>query len=649
MEKLIDVEERDLNYIFGKSNPYKLDVYQRDYRWSDEDEKGYKIVSQLLSDIELRFVNNIKINKKNQSDDLSQILKDVDNNFKAYFLNNIMLNEPKGETSTYIVDGQQRLTTILLLMIKLYHIGMENNTGINISKFIGEKIYEEDMAGEKYFKISNEDRNLIIQKIFKKEPIAESEIKNITQKNLTANFEIISKYYDKFFYKENNFDKEKYCYYFYFLVNKVIIVEQIIKNKEDVAMIFETANDRGKELEPHEVLKGMLVGILDTNVKEECNDIWNEALQAFFTLDKNYKNVDEFFRTYFRAKYADNQNQYQNFADKYHRNLLSNDKILKDLDRSNPHRIEHFIKNEFKYFYNLYLELQYIAKKGTDIFIESNYANEQNQHILLIMSAMKFNDTEKDKKLSLVARKFDQFFTISKLTGKYDTNDMQKLVYDLNKNIRNKPLSEIVSVFDNITVPYLKEKGVPINSFNDVFDYKFFQFARIDGRFTNYIFARVDRFLADLLTEQSFAKQESLFFITHSSNRPAYGFHIEHMFARNEKIYEQFKNKDGIIDEKLFNDERNRLGAVILLKGNENIRASNAIYKDKFDSYANSGFIWNRILTGSINKASLNSSSHPIISLFKSYRPTDDGLLPVEVIDERQKLLFEVIKEIYCF
>lgn len=645
MAKLIEVEERDLNYIFGKNKPYSLDVYQRDYRWSDE--KDFKIVTQLLNDIELRFDNNMKANRKYSTSELTKILKDVEENFKAYFLNTIMLNEQG--SSTFIVDGQQRLTTILLLLIKLYHIGIANETGINIPKFIGEKIYNEDMASVKYFKISNEDRNSIIKKIFEQDIISGDEITNITQANLKNNYEIISKYYDKYFFKEDTFDVQKYCYYVYYLLEKVLIIEQVIKNKEDVAMIFETANDRGKELEPHEVLKGMLLGVLDADIKEECNNIWNEALKAFFNLDKNYQNVDEFFRTYFRAKYADNANQYQAFGGKYHRNLLSNDRIIKDLDRGNPDRIEKFIKNDFKFFYNMYLEIMNMAKSGQDVNLESNYANEQNQQLLLILSALKYNDVEKCEKITFIAKKFDQFYTISKLTGNYDSNDFQKLIYDINKSIRNKRLSEISSVFDNITVPYLIEKGMPINVFNDIFDYKYFEKARIDGRFTNYVLARVDRYLADLLFEQSFAKQESLFYITHSGTRPAHGFHIEHMFARNEKIYEQFKNDDGEIDEKLFNDERNRIGALILLKGNENIRASNDIYIDKFSSYVNSGFIWNRILTGSINKSSLTSCANPIVNEFKSYLPDSNGLLTIDAINERQELFFRLIKEIYMF
>jgi uncharacterized protein with ParB-like and HNH nuclease domain len=645
MARLIEVEERDINYIFGKPKPYSLDVYQRDYRWSDE--KEYKIVTQLLIDIELRFENNIKFNKRNQSAELPNILKDVEENFKPYFLNTIMLNEQSG--NIYIVDGQQRLTTILLLLIKLYHLGIDKGAAVlNVKKFIGEKIYEEDMASVKHFKISNPDRNTIIRKIFELETINDTDITNITQLNLRDNYTIISKYFDSYFFDKNNvFNADKYNYYVYNLLQKVLIIEQVIKHKEDVAMIFETANDRGKELEPHEVLKGMLLGVLDTNVKEECNTIWNEGLKTFFSIDENYKNVDDFFRTYFRAKYADTAFQYQQFANKYHRNLLSNDKIIKDLDRSNPAKIEKFIKNDFVYFYKLYLEVSAHAKEGTNIYISSNYANEQGQQFLLILSALILKDPEHNAKINLVAKKFDQLFTISSLIGAGDNNDRQKLFYDLNKSIRNKPLAEINDAFDNITIPYFNEHGFPIVAFNDIFQYKYFEKAKIEGRFSKYVLSRVDRYLADLLNEQSFSKQESLHFITHSGNRPTHGFHIEHMFSNNEKIMEQFTDANGEFDEKLFIDERNRLGAVILMKGNENIRTSNWVYKKKLKSYQNSGFIWNRILTNSINPASLNNCTDEIKDYFKAYEPDEEGLLVRDAINERQELLFRILTKIY--
>ena len=645
MAKLIEVEERDINYIFGKSKPYSLDVYQRDYRWSDD--KEYKIVTQLLIDIELRFENNWKLNKKNDSIELSKILKDVEENFNPYFLNTIMLNEQGG--NIYIVDGQQRLTTILLLLIKLYHIGInKDNTVLNVENLIGKKIYEEDMASVKHFKISNSDRNSIIRKIFEHESITNADISNITQLNLKENYLIIGKHFDAYFLNEDNaFDAKKYNYYVYNLLLKVLIIEQVIKHKEDVAMIFETANDRGKELEPHEVLKGMLLGVLDIDTKEECNTIWNEGLKTFFSINKNYKNVDDFFRVYFRAKYADTAYQYLQFSDKYHRSLLSNEKIIKDLDRSNPSKIEMFIKNDFKYFYNLYLEVLDHAEKGTNIYIASNYANEQGQQSLLILSALILNDPEHDKKINLVAKKFDQFFTISRLVGAGDNNDRQKLYYDLNAVIRNKSLSEISDAFDSITIPYFNEHGFRINNFNDIFQYKYFEKAKIDRQFSKYVLSRIDSYLSDLLKEQSFSKQEHLHFITHSGNSPVNGFHIEHMFSHNEKIMEQFKDVNGDFDEKQFIDERNRLGAVILMKGNENIRTSNWVYEKKLKSYQNSGFIWNRILTNSINQASLNSCNDTIKNDFKSYAPDEDGLLTLNAINERQELLFKIITRIF--
>jgi uncharacterized protein with ParB-like and HNH nuclease domain len=646
MAKIIDVEERDLDFIFNRTRPYSLDVYQRDYRWADT--KEYKIVTQLLKDIELRFDNNYDHNKKNTKEDLKDILNDVETNFKSYFLNTIMLNE-QGE-NFYIVDGQQRLTTLLLILISLYHIGKDSKSDklFNIDKFIGEKIFEEDKAGEKHFKISNEDRNTIVEKIFNRAEITSKDILNISQKNLYDNYLIIKKYFEKYFNFIENFDYVKFIYYFYFLTSKVLIIEQVIKNQEDVAMIFETANDRGKELEPHEVLKGMLLGVLNTKTKESCNIIWNKALSDFFEEDEDYQYVDDFFRTYFRAKYADNQSQYQSFAGKYHRNLLSNAKVIADLDRSNPEKIEEFIKKDFQYFYKLYLKIWDVSTDEKDLFVASNYANEQNQQMLLILSAIKFNDIDEDEKISLVAKKLDQLYTISKLLGIYDSNKHQELIYDINLKIRDKNLDIIEHNFNEVMLKFFMEKGYQLKDFKDIFDYKYFENAKHDGRFTKYLLARVDRYLADILNnEQSFAKQNKLHFITHSGTSPVNGFHIEHMFANNSEIMNQFLDNNGIFDEIAFNTQRNRLGALILLKGNENIRTSNWIYKKKFNSYAHSGFIWNRILTNSINQASLKSTNNPIVNNFKSYQPNIDGLLDKTAIDERQKLLFEIIKEIW--
>ncbi|MEZ5918982.1 MAG: DUF1524 domain-containing protein [Alphaproteobacteria bacterium] len=68
------------------------------------------------------------------------------------------------------------------------------------------------------------------------------------------------------------------------------------------------------------------------------------------------------------------------------------------------------------------------------------------------------------------------------------------------------------------------------------------------------------------------------------------GFHIEHILAHNEENLSLFER-----DDERFDQERNRLGAILLLKGKDNISSNNESYADKLKSYANTLY-WNETL-----------------------------------------------------
>ena len=61
-------------------------------------------------------------------------------------------------------------------------IGIMRQHHGTVDKLIGELIYEEDMAGEKHFKISNVDRNEVIRDLFHEVAITDESIQGITQK-----------------------------------------------------------------------------------------------------------------------------------------------------------------------------------------------------------------------------------------------------------------------------------------------------------------------------------------------------------------------------------------------------------------------------------------------------------------------------------
>ena len=106
--------DRKISQIFNNIQ-YDVDFYQREYKWNDELE--YKPVSSLLKDIYYRF----DLEKYNPSQIINQESTDK---LEWYYLNTFMTNLIKGKK--YIVDGQQRLTTLTLISIGLYHLAIKH-------------------------------------------------------------------------------------------------------------------------------------------------------------------------------------------------------------------------------------------------------------------------------------------------------------------------------------------------------------------------------------------------------------------------------------------------------------------------------------------------------------------------------------------
>lgn len=102
----IDPQKHDITALFSIRKPYLIDFYQRDYKWVREH------VKKLLEDIFYRF----NLDYKEDSDVNEQSISKYD----WYYLNTYVTNQYNG--NIYLVDGQQRLTTLSLILIKLYHM-----------------------------------------------------------------------------------------------------------------------------------------------------------------------------------------------------------------------------------------------------------------------------------------------------------------------------------------------------------------------------------------------------------------------------------------------------------------------------------------------------------------------------------------------
>ncbi|PZV23003.1 MAG: hypothetical protein DCF12_19830 [Snowella sp.] len=103
---------RTINQLLG-GNKFTIDEYQREYKWDKQN------ISHLINDL---------LNKFRSSYKSGHSIRDVAK-YEDCFLGSIILNKKDvGDNVVFsIVDGQQRITSITLLLIHVFHIGMEKN------------------------------------------------------------------------------------------------------------------------------------------------------------------------------------------------------------------------------------------------------------------------------------------------------------------------------------------------------------------------------------------------------------------------------------------------------------------------------------------------------------------------------------------
>lgn len=652
VQKLITPHDQFIRAVFNSQRSYYIDIYQREYKWTDEQ------VKTLLNDLEVRFALG-----KRQRTVPKEIQQEVLEHFDPYFLNTYLTHT--SPTSTSIIDGQQRLTTLLLILIKLYQIllSLEAKPEAHGKTFkpgaLRPLIFEEDDFGDATrFKIFNPNREKQLDALVRGidfEPTDE------TQRRLKENYASISSYFDGFFASETDptgLDLAKLTYYITYLLDRVSIVEIRIELQDNVAMIFEVVNDRGLGLKPYEILKGKFIGNLPTKEKEEANQIWIELQDLYYRTElKNTTeariDLDDFFRIYFRAKFAKSADDYKAFESDYHYEIYRRPELRAHFGDFKDHLVVfNRIKNEVKYFARLYQELRTdYSDQHPHLFY--NKLLEQNQQYLLIMSAIQLNDHEREEKIRIISAKFDQFHVVLRILGVYESNSFQRIIYVLNESLRNKSASECASILDLQIIKTLKDEERLDKEFagtvSEIFTYERFKGARNNAtNFSKYLLMRIDRWLSELLDKPGycsaqFAEIEERF---NKSNRRRYGMHLEHIYAYNDANRSLFKDpQTGLFDEAVFEQTRNKMGMLLLLKDLQNISSNNDIYQDKLEDYKMSDIIWNQMLAGHL--PSVDIKVLPPEFQNAKVDPDPSGAFPKEEIDRRQRLFFEAFKKIW--
>lgn len=611
----IQPDKQNLDRTFS-TTVYFIDFYQRDYKWTEEP------VKRLLDDVFYQFDEAYAKHAA-----LDPNSENINARYPWYYLNTYVTNVVGGRV--FVVDGQQRLTTLTLILLKL--LAQAKAFGSKTEKWLERKIA--GYAGTEHEFWMNHVRHLQVLKglMDGQEPAGIDTDTGITAVNMVKNYQLISKDLDARLTTAHRFD----TFVHYFLYRLVLI--NLSVETTHVPMVFEVINDRGVRLKPYEILKGKLLGQIDKLELESgnFNELWEERLQAVNAFRDD--EIDSFFRYWLRAKFADSRKIGQRFDGDYHREMFKADlnETLK-LDH-NAVEVKAFLNGPFRYYTQLYCRLWEATQEETEEFraVFCNRLNEQDNQFMLVLSACTVDDPEETTKIHLVTTGLDRLFSLLQLQGAYDSNEYTARLFEISAEIRDKPAAEIPAVFQKHLIEELKERrGIPDLEASNYPLFRPMSIDRLNTRFTRYFFGRVEMFLAEKGKQQMRHPLEELVTRRGAVN----GFHIEHILARNDDNTALFDN-----DPERFEQERNRLGATLLLKGHNNISSGNEPYLTKLATYANT-LLWNETLREDSYKSKLDFTRFAQQSglPFKAL-----GKFGPDEIEDRQRLLFALCNLIW--
>ncbi|MDA3044039.1 DUF262 domain-containing HNH endonuclease family protein [Campylobacter sp. JMF_07 ED4] len=260
--------------------------YQRPYAW------GFDQIEALFSDLKDFTIDKIK-----------------DKTQETYFLGTIVyfVND-NGEKE--IIDGQQRLTSIMLLLRAIYEklstSEITTPEGLNFINKIEPLLFiKNEMTGQVdkddiliRSDVVSDSQNHTFHQILKT-----GKTQNGAKDNYSKNYESFSKLYDEFI--SQNSDPKAIYYFINNLLNYTTIIPIKAKTQDTALTIFNTLNDRGMPLSDADIFKGKIYKNLDDDKKVKFIQEWKILENETELANEKMQNLFYMYMFYLRAKADD--------------------------------------------------------------------------------------------------------------------------------------------------------------------------------------------------------------------------------------------------------------------------------------------------------------------------------------------------------
>ena len=264
----MDARKGNIFEILNGNKQFLIPVYQRYYSWDIEQ------CRRLWNDI-------VDMQKRNKA-----------GHFVGSIVNIAEQAMPTGVQKYMIIDGQQRMTTLTLLLLALrdYAIQHPEDTTINSRRIDNMLLKNEYEVGDERYKLllTETDRDILIRLVESK-PIPDG-----TKSRLIDNYK---------FFSGKIADRDLQPAEIYESIGKLQIVNITLdRTMDDAQAIFESLNSTGKELSESDLIRNyVLMGLEPSEQTYVYEHLWR-PMEQLFVYETQDSVMDSFFRHYLTMK-----------------------------------------------------------------------------------------------------------------------------------------------------------------------------------------------------------------------------------------------------------------------------------------------------------------------------------------------------------
>lgn len=598
-----------------QSQSFAIDDYQREYKWEPHH------VEQLLTDLYEKFWNSY------QEGDTPQAVS----GYEDYFLGSIIVSRRNGKS--YIVDGQQRVTTLTLLLIYLFHQADER--GLKVKGTLAPLIFSDNL-GVPQFNLDIPERREVIDHLFHAKPY-NPDGKSESVQNIYSRYQDIEGHD---LADELDSSLEHFCYW---LMTKVGLIEIATDNDQYAYTIFETMNDRGKPISPVDMLKAYLLApIEEEERRKEANRIWKQSVFDLITWggDHDPDRDSNSIKAFLRAQYAQSSRQrragsanedWEKIGTTFHRWVRDKSD---DIGIGTESQNLAFIHNDFVFFSKHY-QLILDASRNYMPGLEPIYYNADNsftwQSTVLLAPLVPTDDEETARRKMAATAAYLDIWIIRRVTNyvRVSYSSTSYAMYTLCRDIRHKSLPELIDLLiDRLQQDDIDFDGYPRKSRDGINDLRLNQFTK---RYIYHMLARITAYV-ETASGQSDRLPEYL-------NREAKNaYDIEHITPNN---YDPYRSVFQSADD--FQRWRNHIAGLLLLPADVNRSFQHKPFEQKAPHYAKEN----------LYAASLTASAYEHKPQFRAF--IERTGLPFDSFDQfgtaeqdaRRELIYQLVNMIW--